>query len=198
MVVHKKFFKCKYPGCSISPREKRQCLLHYVRVHLKGREAHYCDLCETPLLDETHITEHLGQMRHKRKAQKNPRKPVTIVNTGRPLKENEVLDEQIRNVNTTLKTAIEAMPEQDKEKLLRQLAQSRDIVKKACKEAFGEEVPRFEVEIREGTDDEDEGEISDESEGAVIIVESKEEEEKEKDDTITQAEEVNNESNEEI
>ena len=67
-----------------------------------------------------------------------------------------------------------------------------DIVNQACKAACGDEVRRFEV----ATDnDEEDGEISDESEGTVIIVKSKEEEEKEKDIT-SQSGELNNESNE--
>ena len=88
------------------------------------------------------------------------------MNTGRPLRINELIEEQKDNVNAALMTAIEAMSQEDKEKVPIQLAQSGDIVNQACKAAFGDEVRWFEVEIfREDTDNnEDDGEISDCSE----------------------------------
>ena len=104
-----------------------------------------------------------------------------------------MIEEQKPNVNASLMITIKTMSQQDKEKLPMQLTQSGDIVNQACKAACGDEVRRFEV----ATDnDEEDGEISDESEGTVIIVKSKEEEEKEKDDITSQSGELNNESNE--
>ena len=41
----------------------------------------------------------LTQICHKKKQQKNPGKLARIVNTGRPLKINELIEEQKHNVN---------------------------------------------------------------------------------------------------
>ena len=132
---------------AVQLKEERQCLLCYVWVHLKWSEApFFCDLCKAPLFDETHIAEHLTQTHYKSKQQKHLWRLAGI---GRPLKINEVIEEQKPNVNAALMNAIETMSQQDKEKLPRQRIQSGHIVKQACKATFGDEVPSFEVEIRD-------------------------------------------------
>ena len=149
---HKKVFKCLYPGCLVSPREKRTAVLHFIRSHLQPKEApFYCKVCEIGLADVKHVEEHTNLKRHQKKQQKNVGTDCSPRATGRSLDVSSwVVEVKKPEVDTDdLWRKLNSMPKEAQEALFKRLSSGGDIVREAILQAFGTEFPEMEVELVE-------------------------------------------------
>ena len=148
---HKKLFKCLYPGCLISPREKRSALLHYIRSHLQPKEApFYCKECDIGMADLKHREEHVNSRRHQKKQQKKVGQDCTPVANGKSLDITSWLVEVKKPEVATdgLCRRLSSMSKEEQDDLILRLSSGGNIIKLAIQETFGKNWnPEMEVEV---------------------------------------------------